>query len=50
VVAKRADEGGFETHVVMFDPNSMDAARKDKLKTLVFKLNQLIMGAILERA
>jgi hypothetical protein len=52
VVAKRADEGGAAggVHVVMFDPNSLDAARKDKLKTLVFKLNQQAMDAILDRA
>ncbi len=49
VVAKRAGDDAAEVvHVVMFDPNSQDAARKAKLKTLVFKLNQLAMDAILE--
>ena len=51
IVARRADEGGAGgVHVVMFDPYSFDAARKDKLKTLVFKLNQQAMDAILDRA
>ncbi len=49
VAAKRAGDDAAEVvHVVMFDPNSQDAARKAKLKTLVFKLNQLAMDAILE--
>ena len=51
IVAKRAGENGSENvHVVMFDPYSLDDSRKDKLKTVVFKLNQLAMDAILDRA
>ena len=51
VVAKRAGEDGSgNVHVVMFDPFSLDEARKGKLKTLVFKLNQLAMDAILDQA
>ena len=51
VVAKRGGEDGSESvHVVMFDPNSLDDARRTKLKTLVFRLNQAAMESILERA
>jgi hypothetical protein len=47
VVAKRDGENGL---VVMFDPASLDDARKDKLKSIVFKVNQLAMDQALERA
>jgi hypothetical protein len=47
VVAKRDDENGL---VVMFDPASLDDARRDKLKSIVFKINQLSMDLALERA
>jgi hypothetical protein len=51
VVAKRAGEDGTESvHVVMFDPGSLDEARKEKLKTLVFRINQAAMELALERA
>jgi hypothetical protein len=47
VVAKRDGENGL---VVMFDPASIDDARRDKLKSIVFKINQLSMDQALERA
>lgn len=51
VVAKRAGVDGPESiHVVMFDPNSLDEARKAKLKTLVFRVNQASMDSLLEHA
>ena len=45
VVAKRDGENGL---VVMFDPASIDDARRDKLKSIVFKVNQLSMDLALE--
>jgi hypothetical protein len=51
VVAKRAEGGGpVGVHVIMFDPASTDEARKEKLKTLVFRINQLAMDGVLEKA
>lgn len=51
VVATRAEgEGSDGVHVVMFDPNSLDEAKKEKLKNLVFRLNQIAMDGILEHA
>jgi hypothetical protein len=51
VVAKRhGDNGHGDVHVVMFDPGSLDDVRRDKLKTLVFKINQTSMDIALERA
>jgi c-di-GMP-binding flagellar brake protein YcgR len=47
VVAKRDGENGL---VIMFDPSSIDEARRDKLKSIVFKVNQLTMDLALERA
>jgi hypothetical protein len=34
----------------MFSPASLDDARRDKLRTLVFKINQSSMDRILETA
>jgi hypothetical protein len=34
----------------MFDPGSLDDARRDKLKTLVFRINQASMDLAFERA
>ncbi len=50
VVAKRAEGEGTPVHVVMFDPGSLDEARREKLKNLVFRINQATMDAILEKA
>jgi len=51
VVAKRADSSGSEpVSVIMFSPGSLDEARREKLKTLVFRVNQAAMDIILERA
>jgi hypothetical protein len=51
VVAKRAENQGSESvHAIMFDPNSLDNAKRDKLKTLVLKINQSAMELTLERA
>jgi hypothetical protein len=48
VVAKRTE--GACVHVIMFDPSSIDEAKKEKLKGLVFKVNQITMESILERS
>jgi hypothetical protein len=51
VVAKRRDDdGNGDIHVAMFDPGSLDEARRGKLKSLVFRINQLAMDLALERA
>jgi hypothetical protein len=51
VVAKRGDADSAQgTHVVMFDPNSLDEARREKLKSIVFKINQITMEITLEHA
>jgi hypothetical protein len=51
IVAKRSGEKDEkDVHVVMFTPDSRDDARKDKLKSVVFKVNQLSMDFALERA
>jgi hypothetical protein len=51
VVAKRGDEGGTApAHVVMFDPASLDETRREKLKTIVFKINQASMELSLSKA
>jgi hypothetical protein len=51
VVAKRQGESGKgDVHVVMFDPGSLDENRRDKLKTLVFKINQASMDIAIARA
>ncbi|MBL8967404.1 MAG: PilZ domain-containing protein [Spirochaetaceae bacterium] len=46
VAAKRAGEDQA-THVVMFDPNSLDDAKREKLRTLVFRVNQQSMDRLL---
>ena len=45
VVAKRA--GNPPLHVIMFAPGSTDESRKEKLKDLVFRLNQANMDRLL---
>jgi hypothetical protein len=51
VVARRAEgEEGAPVHVVMFDPGSIDEARRQKLKTLVFRINQATMDLVIERS
>jgi len=51
VVAKRAEGAGAGgVHVIMFDPSSIDETRKEKLKALVFRINQLYMDNLLEKA
>jgi len=51
VVAKRrSEDAGNDVHVVMFDPGSLDDARREKLKNLVLRINQSAMDAILEKA
>jgi c-di-GMP-binding flagellar brake protein YcgR len=51
IVAKRESEGSVAgSHVVMFDPSSLDDARRDKLKILVFRINQSAMDIVLEKA
>jgi Predicted glycosyltransferase len=54
VVARRdgteAERGTAGVYVVMFDPSSIDEARREKLKIQVFKINQAAMEAALDRA
>jgi hypothetical protein len=51
IVAKRAEDGGSgSVHVLMFDPGSLDDARREKLKALVSRINQASMDSVLERA
>jgi hypothetical protein len=49
VVIKREGPEG-PAHVVMFSPASLDDARRDKLRTLVCKINQSSMDRVLETA
>jgi c-di-GMP-binding flagellar brake protein YcgR len=51
VVAKRQEDGGGkDVHIVMFAPDSLDDSRREKLKAVVSKINQLTMDLALERA
>jgi hypothetical protein len=50
VVAQRVESSGARVHVVMFDPSSLDDARRDKLRSLVARLNQMSMDHLLESA
>jgi hypothetical protein len=50
VVAKHGEPSGRDVHVVMFAPDSLDEARKDKLKSIIFRINQLSMDLALGRA
>jgi hypothetical protein len=50
VVAKRDGDGAVPGHVVMFDPSSLDEVRREKLKTVVCKVNQMAMDAVLSHA
>jgi hypothetical protein len=51
VVAKRAGDLASETvHVIMFDPGSLDEARREKLKAIVSRINQAAMDSILARS
>jgi hypothetical protein len=47
IVAERS--GDESIHVVMFDPGSLDETKRDKLKSLVFKINQATMDLVLEK-
>lgn len=51
VVAKREDSPeNAGVHVLMFDPSSLDDARRDKLKIIVFKINQAAIDLVLDKA
>jgi len=50
VATRKEQEGKAPIHVVMFDPSSLDEARRDKLKSIVYRINQASMDAILEKA
>jgi hypothetical protein len=51
IVAKREEEAGVAgIHVIMFDPSSLDDVRRDKLKILVFRINQAAMDLVLAKA
>jgi len=47
-VAAQRTEGGANIHVVMFAPASLDDARREKLRSLVSRINQLAMDRLLE--
>jgi len=47
VAAKRGD-GEAPVYVVMFDPSSIDDARRDKLRSMVSRLNQSSLDKLLE--
>jgi c-di-GMP-binding flagellar brake protein YcgR len=49
VVTKRVGPDG-PVHVLMFSPASLDESRRDKLKILVFRMNQSSMDRVLETA
>lgn len=48
IVAGRDGGEGAPVHVLMFDPNSMDEAKREKLRNLVFRINQAAMDRLLE--
>jgi hypothetical protein len=50
VAAQRAEKGGADVHVIMFDPASLDDARREKLRSLVARINQIAMDRLLETA
>lgn len=43
VAAQRGEVDGHQLHIVMFDPASSDESRKDRLRTMVFRINQATM-------
>lgn len=47
-VAARREGEDSAAHVVMFDPKSLDDARRDKLRSLVCKINQNSMDKLFE--
>lgn len=49
VAARRVESGG-DVHVVMFDPASLDDARREKIRSIVGRVNQLAMDRLLETA
>jgi hypothetical protein len=49
-VAARREGDGNSTHIVMFDPATLDEKRRDKLRGLVSRLNQARMDKVLESA
>jgi hypothetical protein len=49
VVAMHGEDLG-RVHVLMFDPASIDEARRSKLKTLVFRINQAAMDLLLDHS
>lgn len=49
-VAAKREEGGAAVHVVMFAPSSLDDARREKLRGLVARINQVAMDHLLETA
>jgi hypothetical protein len=47
-VAARREGEDSSAHVVMFDPKSLDDSRRDKLRSLVCKINQGAMDRLFE--
>jgi len=47
VVAQRAAEGETSTLVVMFDPASLDDNKRERIRSLVFRVNQATMERLL---
>ncbi|MGO8692032.1 MAG: PilZ domain-containing protein [Rectinemataceae bacterium] len=50
VAALRTEGSGAQTHVVMFDPASLDESRRERLKISVFHINQSTMNQMFEAA
>ena len=46
--AKEAEGPAIASHVVMFDPGSLDDAKREKLRSLVFKVNQFNLDRVME--
>jgi hypothetical protein len=48
VAARREGAAGDDVHLVMFDPSSLDDARRGKLRSIVGYINQTAMDRLLE--
>ena len=48
VAAHRSEEGSATIHVIMFSPNALDDTRREKLRSLVARINQITMDRLLE--
>jgi hypothetical protein len=48
VAAHRTDSDGSKVHVVMFAPGSLDDTRREKIHSLILRINQATMDRLLE--